>query len=70
MGASATHLLKFDTMQKLAERMNDDMFPAHQSHCAVSAVEIPCKLLDFIEMNWLNIVTNTQTNKLHYNYID
>ena len=47
MGASATHLLKFDTMQKLAERMNGDVFPAHQSHCAVSAVEILCKLLNF-----------------------
>ena len=47
MGASDTHLLKFDMMPKLAERRNGDVFPAHQSPCAVSAVEFLCKLLNF-----------------------
>ena len=38
MGASVTHLSKFDKVQKLAERISGSVFPALQFHRAASAV--------------------------------
>ena len=47
LGASATHLSKFDKVQKLAERISGRVFPTLQSRCAASAIRLLCKLLDF-----------------------
>ena len=46
MGASATHLSKFDKVQKLTERMSGGVFPALQPRRAASAIGLLCKLLD------------------------
>ena len=48
MGASATHLSKFDKVQTLAERISGRMFPMLQSRHAASAIGLLCKLLDFL----------------------
>ena len=47
MGASATHLSKFDKVQKPAERVSGRVFPTLQSRRAASAIRLLCKLLDF-----------------------
>ena len=48
MGASATHLSKLDSIQKMAERFCGCEFPSLHSHCKASAVGLLHKLLD----NW------------------
>ena len=47
MGASATHLSKFDKVQTLAERISGRVFPTLQSRRAASAIRLLCKLLHF-----------------------
>jgi len=46
MGASATHLSKPDSIQKMAERFSGCKFPSLHSHREASVVRLLCKLLD------------------------
>ena len=46
MGASATHLSKFDSIQKMAERFSGCKFPSLHSCHEASVVGLHCKLLD------------------------
>ena len=46
MGASATHLSKLDSIQKIAERFSGCEFPSLHYHREASAVGLLCKLLD------------------------
>ena len=46
MGASATHLSKLDSIQKMAERFCGYELPSLHSLCKASAVGLLCKLLD------------------------
>jgi len=45
MGASATHLSKLDSTQKMAERFSGCKFPSLHSHREASVVRLLCKLL-------------------------
>jgi len=46
MGASAIHLSKLDSIQKIAERFSGCEFRSLHSHCEVSVVQLLCELLD------------------------
>ena len=47
MGASATHLSKLDTIQKMAEKLSEYTFPSLHSCHEASAVGLLCKLFHF-----------------------
>jgi len=46
MGASATHLHKLDSVQKMAERLCGTTFLSLASHRKASSIGLLCKLLD------------------------
>ena len=54
MGASATHLSKFDKVQKLAEKMSGGLFPALQSCHAASTFGLHWIFIDVAESNFVH----------------
>ena len=68
MGASATHLSKFDKMQKLAERISGRVFPTLQSRRAASAIGLLCKLLDFCGRGPLQLFCPNFVNPATHSY--